>query len=82
MTAPAELRRIRWQRAARAVHMLGPRALYELLDEIARYHPEIAGDLDQRLRAYAERLSPELLRAVGADRFAPQPLRLVSSGRR
>jgi hypothetical protein len=78
VTAPAELRRLRRQLLASAVHKLGERALFELLDELARHH-DIGDDIDRRLRRYADRLNPELLRAVGGDRFPPTPLRAVRS---
>ena len=73
-----EPRRVRRQRLAAAVHRLGERAVFELLDELARRHPEIADDLDRRLAAHAERLNRGLLRAVCSDRFAPAPMRPVS----
>lgn len=57
-----------------------PRLVAELLDEIARHHPEIADDLDRRLAAYAG-LDPALLIATGGDRFAPSPLRAVGERR-
>src|SRR3954454_21077080 len=66
-TAP-ELHRFRRQRAAEIVHRLGARAVYELLAEISRHHPTIADDIDRKLERYAERLSPDLLRATGGDR--------------
>lgn len=63
------------------VHALGPRALGELLAELARRHPEIAEDIDDRLAAYADRLTPEMLRATGGDRWPASPLRAVGGGR-
>ena len=73
MTPSSEVRRVQRQRAAYAVHGLGPRALFELVDELVRHHPKIADDLDRRLAAYAEHLSPELLRAVGGNCFPAVP---------
>jgi len=62
------------------LHRLGPRATFELLDELARAHPEIAPDIDRRLERYAQ-LSPALLRATGGDRFPAAPIRLVGAAR-
>lgn len=55
-----------------------PRLVYELLDEIGRAH-RIAEDIDARLTRHAE-LNPDLLGAVGADRFPPTPIWLVNGG--
>ena len=58
---------LRLQRDVTAVHRLGARALYELLREIGA----IAGTrttIDRIVARYAG-LDPELLRALGADRF-------------
>jgi hypothetical protein len=68
--------RLRRQHLARRVHRLGPRVLFEVLDEIARDHG-IAEDVDRRLAAYVDRLTPEMLRATGGDRFPPSPTRLL-----
>src|SRR5690242_16713192 len=64
--APA-LRQLRRQRAVERLYRLGVRPVFELVDELARHHPELAGDIDDRLAAYVERLSPELLRATGGN---------------
>ena len=80
MTSAADpLITLRRQRHVKALHRLGPRAVHELLDEIARVHG-IAADIDQRLAAYAA-IDPEKLRLAGGDRFAPAPLRIIG-GRR
>ena len=76
----AAMLRLRRQRLVECLHRLGPRPTFELVDELARRHPDIADDLDRRLAAYTERLTPELLRAVGANRFPASPLRIVGSG--
>jgi hypothetical protein len=68
--------RLRRQHLARSVHRLGARVLFELLDEIARQHG-IAEDVDRRLAAYVDRLSPQMLRATGGDRFPPSPTRVI-----
>jgi hypothetical protein len=57
------------------VHRLGARVIAELLAEIAQRHG-IADDIDLRLARYST-LNPEILAAVGADRFPPLPIRAV-----
>ena len=70
-------RRLRRQRHVEQVHRLGARVLFELVDELDRVHG-LGDDLDRRLEAYAG-LDPDLLAALGADRFPAAPLRLVGS---
>jgi succinylglutamate desuccinylase len=70
---PAHLRR---QRHVERVQRLGGRVVFEFVDELARHHPEIADDLDQRLARYAA-LDPGVLHALGADRFPASPTRPV-----
>ena len=53
------------------IHQLGPRAIEELVVEVAN-----GEDLDTALEAY-QRLTPELLKATGGDRFPPAPLHEV-----
>ena len=67
--APASLRR---HRQFEHVHRLGPRAVEELTVEIAN-----GEDLDRTLAAY-QRLTPELLKALGGDRFPATPIYKVS----
>src|SRR2546430_13971325 len=52
-----------------------PRLVAELLAEIGRRHG-IEDDIAARLQRYAQ-LDPDLLTAVGADRFPAAPLRLI-----
>lgn len=59
----------RRQRQIHHVYGLGPRAVHELLYDVAG-----GEDLDHALAAYAC-LTPGLLRAVGGDRFPPFPLK-------
>ena len=63
------------ERMIERVHALGPRPLAELLDEIATAtgQPALIAD---RVEAYAG-LNPEIVRALGADRFPPMPLEVV-----
>ncbi len=68
----AALLSLRRQRTAERLHRLGARALAELLSEIGAPAWRIAEE-------YAHRLSPELLAAVGGDRFPPPPLRMVDA---
>jgi hypothetical protein len=56
-----------------------PRLVAELLDEIDRHHG-LGADLDRRLERFAG-LDPDLLRALGGDRFPPSPMRAIGDGR-
>lgn len=62
----------RRRRQIEAIHRLGARAVGELLVEVA--DPAV---LDAALEQYA-RLSPEIVRALGADQFPPMPLHAVA----
>jgi hypothetical protein len=74
-----ELARLHRQRLVARIHDLGPRAVFELVDELDRHHG-LGDDLDRRLQRYAD-ADPELLHAFGADRFAPLPTRVIEAGR-
>ena len=63
--------RLQRQRRIEHLHRLGPRAVGELLYEVSE-----TADLDRALEAY-ERLTPDLLNAVGGDRFPPAPIHEV-----
>ena len=65
----------RFEHLCRQVHALGPRPMAELLAEIATAtgEPNLIAD---RLQAYAG-LNPEIVRALGADRFPPMALEVV-----
>lgn len=67
-TALASLRR---HRQFEHVHRLGPRAIEELAIEVAN-----GEDLDRALSAY-DRLTTEMLKATGGDRFPAQPIHEV-----
>jgi hypothetical protein len=70
------LDRLRLQRGSEHLHLLGPRATAEFLTEIDRRiggMPCILGILGE----YQQRLSPQMLRALGGDRFPARPLRVV-----
>ena len=56
------------QRQIEHVYRLGVRAVSELLREVAD-----DDDLDRALEAYG-RLTPDLLKALSGDRFAPLPI--------
>jgi hypothetical protein len=70
-----ENRRLRRQRYAQRIWPLGDRVLFELVDHIADRFG-IEDEVDRLLDRFAG-LSPEILRAVGADRLPARPLRLV-----
>ena len=74
------LDRLRLERGASHLHQLGPRAVAELLAEIANKIGGMPAILSA-LNDY-EMVSPDTLRAVGADRFPPQPLHIVHGGAR
>ena len=71
------LARLRRQHHVEQIHRLGARVLFELVDELDRYHG-LGDDLDRRLEANAA-LAPDLLTALGGDRFPHAPLRFVGS---
>ena len=66
---------LRHERQISHIIALGPRALAEMLAEIAvaTGRPDIVAD---RVKAYAG-LDLELVRAVGGDTFPPMPLGIV-----
>lgn len=72
--ANTSLKALRLQRIAGSIHALGARALYELLAELVAEH---GGDVLLRAEVYAA-LDPDIVRALGGDRFAPSPLRTVA----
>jgi hypothetical protein len=72
-------RRLRRQQQVEQVHRLGARVVFELLDELDRHH-DLGDALDRRLARYAA-LDPGILPAVGGDKFALAPMRLVEGGR-
>jgi hypothetical protein len=61
------------------VHRLGPRVLFELIDELDRVHG-LGDDVDRRLERYAG-LDLDTLRALGGDRFPASPIRVVGGAR-
>lgn len=67
---------LRFNHLADLVHALGPRPLAELLREIAT-ETDCVDLITAKLEAYAA-LDPETVAALGADRFAPSPIRLIS----
>lgn len=71
--------RLRRERQVEQLHRLGSRVVYELLDQLARDHG-IGADLDWQLQRFAG-LDPEILAAVGGDKFAPNPTRLVGGAK-
>jgi hypothetical protein len=71
------LDRLLLQRGAEHLHQLGPRATAELLAEVGQ---RIGGMqcIIGLLGEYQQRLSLQMLRAVGAQRFPTRPMRVVS----
>jgi hypothetical protein len=73
---PADI--LRLQRGAEHVHTLGPRAVAELLAQVAREGRDLPGTLDL-LDDWRAGLSPEMIRAAGGDRFACRMLLQVQA---
>jgi hypothetical protein len=65
------------ERRCAALWRCGPRALSLFLDALAVEHG-IADEIDAKLHEYG-RLDPDVVAAVGADRFAPAPMRIAGS---
>jgi hypothetical protein len=68
--------RLRRQHLITALHRLGARATFEFISEIAGRFG-IEQHVDDRLEAYASRLTPQLLRLTGGDKFPALPMRAV-----
>jgi hypothetical protein len=67
--------RLRRQQLVRCVYRFGSRAVFELIDELDRYHG-LGADLDRRLERYAQ-IDPVALAVPGGDRFPVLPTRLI-----
>jgi hypothetical protein len=70
MRKVVDLAEVRLRRNAERWHALGPRVLYEFLTELARKHSRF-DTIEQLASRYGE-LDPEVIRALGADRFPPE----------
>jgi len=64
----------RVQELCRHLHALGPRCTFELIVQLAA---DYGDGVLVRLGQY-ERLSPEIAQVLGATRFPPLPIRVVS----
>lgn len=62
------------QRQIERIHLLGARAVFELIDELDRAHG-LGADLDRRLARYAA-ADPRALAIAGGDRFPASPIRM------
>lgn len=69
---------MRLERGAAHLHALGPRATAMLLATLAERTSGAPAMLG--LLAQYERLTPHMVRAIGADRFPRRPLHLVERG--
>jgi hypothetical protein len=67
--------RLRLQRGAEHQHRLGPRAIGEFLAEVGTRTGTMPWIIN-RLAEYETRITPDMLRATGGDRF-PIRLRVV-----
>jgi len=72
----AELRRLRRQRYAQRIHRLGERVEFELLEHLITAFDLDEDAVDRVLDRFAG-IDPKVLRAVGADRLPPSPIRQV-----
>ena len=72
---PATFAGPRHERQVALLHALGPRPLFEFLADIARSTGQHALIADH-IAEYAS-LDPEIVRAIGADRFPPNVLGMV-----
>jgi hypothetical protein len=70
-------RRARLIRKLRRVYRLGPRATAELVIALAE-RSDALPLLEDLAHRFAERLDPDLLRALGGYEFPPSPVRLVA----
>ena len=70
------LRRLKRQRQVTAIHGLGARVVFELLDELDRRYG-LGEGLDLRLERYAG-INPDVLRAVGGDSFPAAPIHHIA----
>jgi hypothetical protein len=73
---PLGLADIRFRRAVTQLHALGPRVVAELLAEIAAAYL-LRTPIEAMVERYIGRLDPATTRAIGADRFAPLPMRAI-----
>ncbi len=71
----AEIGSARWERTIERLHRLGPRAVAELLAEVAAATGQHVRVVDL-VEEYAG-LDPEIVRFLGGDHFTPMPLELV-----
>lgn len=74
-------RRARLIRNLRRVYGCGPRAAGELAIELAT-RVNALPVLEELAQRFADRVDPDLLRAIGCDDFPRPPIRLVAGGRR
>ena len=72
--------RIRLHGRVRHLHRLGPRPLYEFLDELVGDDPYIAGDVEFLLHRYGD-LDPGVVDALGGYDLE-RPVAIVAGGRR
>ena len=76
MTYSSSLARMQFDRLVQDLHSLGARPTAEFITELCNQiggHPAAT----RLLIEYQRRLTPEMLRATGGDRFPARPLRKV-----
>jgi hypothetical protein len=68
---------LRRQGLVERIHeVAGPRGFREIFEELIRHGLVDEGELDRVLTAYAA-LDPRIVKAMGADRMPPRPLRVI-----
>lgn len=77
---PVDIRELRFRRDVERLHRLGPRALHELLAELAAARL-LRSEIEQLVARYS-RVDPLVLRLAAGDRMPPTPLRALPGGRR
>jgi hypothetical protein len=75
MSAPADLRELRFRRDVERLHRLGPRAVYELLTELGA-RQLLRSEIEALVGRYS-RVDPVALRLAAGDRMPPTPLRAL-----
>jgi hypothetical protein len=75
MSAPADLRELRFRRDVEQLHRLGPRAIYELLAELGA-RQLLRSEIEALVGRYS-RVDPVALRLAAGDRMPPTPLRAL-----
>jgi ProQ/FINO family len=80
MSAPADLRDLRFRRDIERLHRLGARAIYELLSALGARHL-LRTEIEQTVARYG-RIDPATVQLAAGDRMPPTPLYQLPGGER